>query len=154
MKEFCFISLPVVLTIVLVSAADLSPECQYVSTNFLLKDVEQVKKCWNNYTIDDKFKVTVLEHLRYIRDVYPYVEIAKNPPSNPPGYFKIMDYDAELKKLETKFSQPDANIISNFYHYTFGFVHSFRDGHFRMVSVSREYPNIFFFSCRCSSFQS
>ena len=92
---------------------------------------------------DPVYRKYILENLRYIRDLYPYVEIAKNPPSKPAGYFKTWDYDAQLAQLEKKFNE-SGNIVSKVFRATIEFVNGFRDGHFYLVVYNpQKYPNIF-----------
>jgi len=126
-------------------AAELSADCKYVNTTYILTDLKKLEQCFNSYTLDPIYKTAIIESLRNIGDLYPYVEIAKNPPINPPGYFKPVDYDAGLRQLEQELAD-SGNVVSKVFRPTQRFINSFRDGHFSLradSTPSKEYPNIF-----------
>jgi len=71
------------------------------------------------------------------------VDVAKSPPTNPPGHFKPVDYHARLNQLEQEFAN-SGNVVSKIFRLTQKFIYSFRDGHFRLDYISKkEYPNVF-----------
>jgi len=143
MKELFYFVFILVLAAVVSAAEELSEECKYVNSTYRLKNLTMIELCFNNYTVHDSYKNAILDSLKYIRDVYPYVEIAKRPPSSPSGYYKTMDYDAGLKDLEKKFNE-SGNVISKIFVPATEFVHGFRDGHFSFgVYLHHQYPNIF-----------
>jgi len=137
--------LTLVLAAAFVTAAQLSEECKYVHDKYILNDVKAVKKCFETYQLDEAVLNTIIYNLDIIQEIYPYVEIASNPPSNPPGYFKAVNYSSALNELKNKFKQSngEASIVVRA---AMGFVNSFRDGHFTLSfgqSSSPLYENIF-----------
>jgi len=128
--------------VTLVTAADLSSECAYVDGTFFLTDVSKVEKCFNTYTVDEDVIDLIFKNLDIIQDLYPYVDIAKNPPK-PEGYFKKMDYENDLAELETIIAESNktfAEVIPPIMR----FISGFRDGHFSLSFTQTDlFNNIF-----------
>jgi len=136
------------LLVVFVAAEDeLSEECQYVRDNFDLPDLEKVKACFNNYTMDQEVIDTIIKNLDIIQDLYPYIEIANNPPSEPANYFKKMDFKKGLADLKTQIAASN-RVISKIIPPVQSFIKGFRDGHFGMYfeygeEFNEDYYNMF-----------
>jgi len=131
------------LFVTLVTAVDLSDECAYVDRTSTLTDVSKVEKCFNSYTVDQEVIDLIFKNLDIIQDIYPYVDIAKNPPSKPDGYFKKMDYKNDLAELKTKIAESNktfAEVIPPI----MAFISGFRDGHFSLnYEKTESFYNIF-----------
>jgi len=80
-------------------AADLSEECQYVNTNNILTNLGKVKTCFETYTLHQDVIDRIIKNLEINKDVYVFTDIAQNPPSEPAGYFKPMNYSSGLEEL-------------------------------------------------------
>ena len=126
-----------------VVAAELSDDCKYVNDTFILNVTDSVERCFNSYQVDQDFIDTILLNLELIQDVYPYTEIASNPPKNPPGYFKPMNYATEFEELKEKLAKSNGT-ISKVFRSTMAFIKGFRDIHFSLfISPGSEVENIF-----------
>jgi len=130
------------LLFVTLVTADLSEECAYVNRTHYLTDVSKVEKCFNTYTVDQDVIDLIFKNLDIIQDLYPYVDIAKNPPK-PDGYFKKIDYENDLAELKAEIAESNktfAEVIPP----VMAFVKSFRDNHFRLkYTATNLFDNIF-----------
>jgi len=117
--------------------------CEYVALNRVLNNVKQVEECFNTYTLSQDTIDAVLLNLASIGEIYPYVDVARNPPNDPPGYFKVMDYKSGLEKLNKSLSE-SGGVISKVVRPVKLFVSGFRDGHFNLdIGEGPSSPNIF-----------
>jgi len=121
-------------------AADLSTECEYVDSNRYLTNVDYVKKCFETYKTDEPSHIinAIIMNLDIIKEIYPYVDIASNPPNNPPGYFKVVNYTSAFEELK-KDLKNSGGVVSKIIRPTMKFVKAFHDGHF---SFSINYDSV------------
>ena len=124
--------------------AQLSEDCEYVnSATVNLTDVGKLKACFESYTLHQDVIDRVVKNLEINEDVYVYADIAMNPPSEPAGYFKSMNYSSGLKELKEKLAS-SGGVISEVVRPVQKFIKGFHDGHFRASFITSEkYPNIF-----------
>jgi len=138
------LSLCLFLFVVFVNA-DLPEECNYVNTTYKLTDADKVKKCFEEtYLVDQDIIDVIIRNLEIIRDYYPYTDIAKNPPSEPAGYFPKVDFAAGLEDLKAQLASSN-RIVSKVFRPTQKFIKSLNDGHFSLNtnSIRGKYENIF-----------
>jgi len=133
MKGYMFLLLVAAIAVRAV-AEDLSEECQYVVSNYYLRDLDKVKKCFDTYKTDESSLLidTIIFNLDIIEQMYPYVDIAQNPPSNPSGYFKAVNYTSGLEELKGQLKS-SGGVISKIFRPAVKFVNSFHDGHFSLT---------------------
>lgn len=135
----------ILLLLASVVVAQLSEECQYVSSNRFLNDTGKVQQCFENSSRVDQVVVdAIIRNLELIHDIYPYTDIAQNPPSEPEGYFKKMNFTKGLEDLKIELSGANLTVASVF-RPTMKFIDGFRDGHFSMnvYRIKNEYDNLF-----------
>jgi len=139
MKRFAF-----VLLVAAVVSAELSEECKYVAENSVLTHIEKVRTCFESYTVDQVIVDYIIKNLELIEGFYPYYDIALNPPKEPAGYFKKMNFTSELEDLKTKLAESDG-IVSKVFRPTMKLINGFRDAHFGLdiLHVDNEYDNLF-----------
>jgi len=132
-----------VLSTVLLVAAGLSSDCQYVKSKYMLSDVDTVKSCFESYTLDKSFADLIVSNLEIIGDVYPYVDIARNPPQDMQRR-NVIYYQAKLAEVKKDISN-SGNVISKIFRPTMKFINSFHDGHFGLsvYDPSKGKENIF-----------
>jgi len=132
------------LLIAAISAGELSEDCKYVNSTYELTSVDRVKACFDSYQIHQDIIDAIIRNLEIIHDFYPYNDIAMNPPSEPAGYFKKMNFTYELEQLKTLLSQSD-RIVSKVFRPTMKLISGFRDSHFGLSinPVIGKYENIF-----------
>jgi len=111
-------------------SAELSPECKYVNQTRYMYDAAKVKACFESYQINQDFIDAIVKNLEVISDIYPYVDIAKNPPQtiqrrNP------VNYKEKFEELKTSLAKSN-RVISEVFRPTIKFISSFHDGHFGM----------------------
>jgi len=128
-------------------AADLSDECLYVMGAYYFHSDKMplAKKCFETYTVQQDVVDAIISNLELIKNVNPYVDIAKNPPSEPAGYFQAVDYDQKLAELKTTLASSGL-IVSKVFRAIMEFIASFRDAHFSLVlkhPENEDYYNVF-----------
>jgi len=122
-----------ILCLCVLAAAD-TDACEYVKNTLLLADTAAVRECFNNYTVPDEVVEGAYLQLGFAMTMYPYVDIAKNPPSYPSQeYYGKVDVEKAVEELTDALNQTE-NIVSNTFRAIAKFVTGFRDGHF-YVSV-------------------
>jgi len=120
-------------------ADGLSEACKYVDETFILADSDKVRDCFNTYKVEDGFVDTIIKQLEVVKDVYPYVDISKNPPS---PYPKV-DFEEKFNQLKTDLKNAKGVYI-DILRLTQKFVKSFHDGHFSFsVTAKGDFGNIF-----------
>jgi len=122
---------PFVLLIAFLTVSAIADPCDYVNNSFLLPDSAKVKECFDTFKVPQDFVDSIYRSLELIGDFYPYVDINRHPPDVPSGYFKPVDYYAELENLKQKLNSSD-NILSKVVRPTQEFIAKFRDGHFSL----------------------
>jgi len=133
------------LLLATVVAAELSAECQYVADSDVLREVDKVKTCFETYTIHQDVIDAIIRNLELIGEVYAYVDIAKNPPSEPEGYFNKIDYAVELENLKKTLAE-SGGVVSKVFRPAMKFVNQYHDAHFNLYSYfygEGDYKNIF-----------
>jgi len=133
----------VALLALLATAAPLTEPCDYVDSEFYLGDLELVKECFDTYTVPQEFTDSIILALETAGDIYPYVDIAKNPPSPTPGYFNTVDYNKELEQLKKDFVSYNGS-LKEIAKSTRKFIAQFHDSHFILLyGTGTKTKNIF-----------
>jgi len=137
---FCFI---------LVSAATVGreirePSCEYVDETHLLLDTNAVRECFNSYVLPDCVVEGALAQIRVVVEMYPYIDIAKNPPTYPSQeYYGKVDVEQALDELDRSLNESD-NVVSSVFRAIGKFITGFRDGHLYInVENTPDSRNIF-----------
>jgi len=104
-------------------------------------DAAKVKACFESYQISQDFIDAILNNLEVIGDIYPYVDIDKNPPMTMQRRNPV-DYEEGLKQLKTSLDSSD-RVISKVFRATSKFISSFHDGHFGMYVTKNMSGNLF-----------
>jgi len=133
MFYFVFVAL-----LALVATAAPSTSCDYVNSNYYLSDLDTVKDCFDTYTVSQKYVDSIIKLLDTAADMYPYVDIAKNPPNTIPGYFNTVDFNDELEKLKSTIKS-SGNVWKKIIRPTNKFIAQFHDGHFSIEHSSVSY---------------
>jgi len=131
--------------LIAVTTAELSDNCKYVAEKFVLNEIDKVESCFNTFTLHQDVIDTIVKNLDLVHDFYPYVEIASNPPKEPPNYFKAFNFTKELEVLKMTLNQSD-RVISKVVRPVVRLVSGLRDGHFGVqfiAPLNESYDNIF-----------
>jgi len=138
MKLFVF------LLLATFAVAELSLECEYVNESIYITDLDALKDCFESYTVEQDVIDRIILNLELIKDLYPYTDIAMNPPKSPEGYFKTVNYTSGLEQLKKDLAESDG-IVSKVFRPTMKFIDSFHDIHFGLTvsPVPNKYNNIF-----------
>jgi len=131
----------VLLTVAIVAAAD---DCDYVINNVGVPlDNTKVKNCFNSYKVPMDFVNAILNEIDYMGKVYPYVDIAKNPPENMRSFFDPVDFEQEFKSLKTTLEVSEG-IASKVFRPVANFFGKYHDGHTHITFANTDYSkNIF-----------
>jgi len=108
--------------------AELSEDCQYVNATFYLTDPQRVKNCFESYTMHPAVLEAIMRNLEVIEQLYPYSDIAMNPPNDPPGYFKTINMTAEIENLRTVFAESNG-VVSKVFRPLMKLINGFHDDH-------------------------
>jgi len=113
-----------------VAAQELSEACQFVNDNLIIDDNVLLEECFNTYPVAKEVTDVIIKNLEIIGEIYPYVDIASNPPSKPEGYFRTMNFKDGLAELKEKFASNETNrTVASVYTELAKFISGFRDGH-------------------------
>jgi len=127
--------------------ADFDP-CEYVSSHFILENVSAVRDCFNThvFSTNKNFTSSLLQQIEWALELYPYVDIAKNPPSHPSQeYYGKVNATEALNNLRNSLEN-SGNVVSKVFRPLKKFFASFRDGHFDYQRISNSaYANDVFF---------
>jgi len=141
------IKVQLLLLLATIVVAELSDDCQYVNSTLVLSDMEKLRNCFETYTIHQDVIDKIIQNLEIIKDIYVYNDIAQNPPKQPAGYFKAMNFTSALEELKQILAE-SGGVVSNVFRPVMALINGFRDGHFSLRVKStlesyEEYDNIF-----------
>lgn len=124
-----------------VASAELSEECQYVKTTRYMYDAAKIKACFESYQISQDFIDAIIRNLEVIGDIYPYVDIAKNPPKDMERRNPV-NFEEKLEELKQTLSN-STRVIADVFRPTMKFIDSLHDGHFGMSTTVNMTDNLF-----------
>jgi len=127
------------------SSHDPEPEsCGHVRENYHLTDLNAVKDCFNSLRVPEIVIQSFLQQLEVAGDVYPYIDIANNPPSYPSQeYYGKVNTTAALEELMFTLATSE-RVYSNVYRAIAKFLTAYHDGHLYIsVESTEEMENIF-----------
>jgi len=107
--------------------------------------MDKAKRCFETYTMHPEVTEKILSNLDIIKDLYPYTDIAQNPPS---GVAQPVNYAEKLAELKTTIASSDT-LVSTVYRAIMKFISSFHDPHFNLITENQglywsyEYYNVF-----------
>jgi len=116
--------------------------CDYVSKNFFMEDNQKVLECFKKTTYSEDFMDAIITSFATAKLIYPYVDIARNPPDK---YFKPVDYDEELEKLADNLKKSGGSAYDVF-RLVPSFIALFHDPHFSMSFTPVESEDSLFFA--------
>ena len=136
-----FFSLFLWVCVIAAASADL---CDYVYDNGVMTNATAVRDCFNSHVLPDGLIETIINQLDAAGMLYPYIEIASNPPNSPsPGYFEKVNFTSEFEKLKTVL-RSSGGITSKVYRPLIQFITKFHDAHFSLTSsYTEESMNLF-----------
>jgi len=102
--------------------------------------LDKVKGCFDTYQIDQKIIDAIITNLELIQDIYPYVDVARNPPQNMQRRNPV-NYATALATLKNTLAQSN-RLASKVFPATMKFISSFHDGHFSMTVFENEVANM------------
>jgi len=109
-----------------------SEDCDYIegSTGYMT-DGSKIRNCFNSYNVSMDFVNAIIRQVELTQKVYPYVDIAKNPPENMRNFFDPVDFAEELEYLKANLTESEGN-TSKVFRPVARFFGKFYDGHFHM----------------------
>jgi len=122
--------------------------CTTVKNNAYIFDPSIVRDCFNTHLLPQGVIDSAIAQLEIAQKVYPYVDIAKNPPAGPrEGYFTKVDFDTEFNTLKTELAA-SGRVTAKVYRLLMHFITKFHDGHFTLRFSNTQYSDNFFVSVR------
>jgi len=130
-----------VATFLLVASSD---DCEYMeTTSDIALNVTKVKNCFNSYKVPMDFVEAVIKQVELFGELYPYVDIAKNPPENMRSFFKPFDFAKELETLK-KTLRDSEGVSSQVFRPLVHLFGAFYDGHTAITFKNTDSSNNMF----------